>query len=92
MESFINSDTHQCFTDYFAAMSVPLERGFIYNIDEENLSFPGDLGRIIKTLKWTKFCRQQNSYNFQTVKEFYSNMVDTSNKRMKVVVRGTKVS
>lgn len=34
VENFINSDTHQHFTDYFVGMSVHIEMGFTYNLEE----------------------------------------------------------
>lgn len=34
VETFINSDTHQHFTDYFVGMSVHIKRGFTYNLEE----------------------------------------------------------
>lgn len=63
----------------------------MYKIKEENLGFLGDIGRIIKTMKWTRFCKHPSSYNIQMVKKFYANLVDTTNRRMEVVVRGKKV-
>lgn len=65
--------------------------GFIYNMEDENLVLSGNLRHIIKCLKWDKFCRHPNPYNMQIVNEFYSDLVDTSHRRMEVVVRGTKV-
>lgn len=43
------------------------------------------------TIKLTKFLKNPNPYNIQKVKEFYSNIVHTQNRRMKVVVKGTNV-
>lgn len=91
VETFISGDAHQRFIDYLARMSVHSEKGFIYNMDWVNMGVHGDIRRIIKTLKLTKFYRHPNSYNVQMVKEFYTNLVDTSNKINEVMVRGTKV-
>lgn len=51
VEAIIYSDPHKRFINYFSMKSVHEERGFIYHIEEDNFGFPGDMGRIIKTLK-----------------------------------------
>ena len=50
------------------------------------------MGKLIQTVKWTMFCQQPQPYNTQVVKEFYTNLVHTTNKKAKLVVRGMKVS
>lgn len=41
-------------------------------------------------MKWVKFYKHPNPYNVQMVRGFYNNLVDTTDKRLEVVVRGTK--
>lgn len=50
-----------------------------------------EIGRVIISHKWKKFCRHTNPYNMQIVKELYSNMVDIYQKTLKVILRGTNV-
>lgn len=54
------------------------------------MGFPSDIGQIIKTMKWVKFYKNPNPYNVQMVRGFYTNLMDTTDKRLEVVVRGTK--
>lgn len=90
VETFINSDAHKCFTNYFIAKSVHSKIRFIYNMDDDDLGLPDDFGRIITSNKWRKFCKHPNHYNMQIVIEFYSNMANTSCKRMEVIMRQPK--
>ncbi|KAL5053106.1 hypothetical protein RYX36_033788 [Vicia faba] len=73
-------------------MSVHFERGFVYDMEKENMGSTGDIGHLIKTMKWARFYMQPNPYNVQLVKEFYANLVDTTNKRLEVKVCRVKVS
>lgn len=91
VETFINIDAHQHFTNHFSRMSIHSDRGFVYNMEEDNLGLPEDIEWIIMTIKWIKFLKNPNPYNIQKVKEFYSNIVHTQNRWMKVVVKGTNV-
>lgn len=43
VETFINIDAHQHFTNYFARMSIHSDRGFVYNMEEDNLGLPEDI-------------------------------------------------
>lgn len=63
----------------------------MYDIEQEKCGLQGDIGRIIKTMRWTYFCKHPSQYNIQLVKEYYANLVDIPNKRLEMVVRGTKV-
>lgn len=43
VETFINIDAHQHFTNYFARMSIRSDRGFVYNMEEDNFRFSEDI-------------------------------------------------
>lgn len=64
----------------------------MFNIEDENFGFPGDIGHLIKAMKCTKFCKQTQPYNVQFVKKLYVHMIDTSSKKAEVKLRGVKVS
>lgn len=91
VETFINSDAHQCFTNYFASKSVDSERWFIYSVEEDDLGLPDDIGCIMTSQKWRKLFIHPNHHNMHIVKKFYFNMVDTLSKRLEVIVKRTKV-
>lgn len=61
-------------------MSVHSQRGFLFGLDDENFGILGDLGCMIKIMKWTKFCNHPQPYNIQLVKEVYANLVVTTSK------------
>lgn len=92
VEIFINGDGHQRFTNYFSGMSMHSDRDFMFDMEYENLGFLGDIWLLIKAMKWTKFCKQPQSYNVQFMKEFYANLIEITSKKAEVEVRGVKVS
>lgn len=51
-------DAYQRFSDYFSGMGVHSERGFLFDMKDDHLRLPGDLWRLIKTMKWKKLCKQ----------------------------------
>lgn len=91
VETLINNNAKQHFIKIFTSNSVNSKRGSIFNMDDDNLGVTDEVGRIITIHKWKKLCKHLNLYNMQIVKDFYSNMVNTSQKRLEVIVRGTMV-
>lgn len=73
-------------------MSVHSERGLLFDLEDEHLGLPGDLGCLIKTMKWMEFNKEKYPYNIQLVKEFCTNLINITSKKVEVRVRGVKVS
>lgn len=60
-------------------------------MEDDDIGLPVGIRRIIKSVKWNKFYTHPYPYNMQMLKNFYSNLVDTSSMRMVVIVRRTNV-
>ncbi|GAU27557.1 hypothetical protein TSUD_29890 [Trifolium subterraneum] len=85
---FVNIEDERRFNKSISAKSFQTERGFVFSLKDEELSIPEDFARVITGLGWKRFAKQPSSYNSQWVKEIYSNLTDTNQKRREVVVRG----
>lgn len=86
VKTFINGDAKQCFTQFFAFKIVHLEKGFIFNMEDDDLDLTDEIRCVITSHKWKKFCRHPNPHNMQIVKELYSYIVYTYQKRLEVIV------
>ncbi|KAL5059896.1 hypothetical protein RYX36_031500, partial [Vicia faba] len=71
-------------------MSIFSECGFVLDKEEDNLGLLGSIGTMIKLKKWVNFFQQPLPYNIQLKKEFYTNLVDSNNRRDEVMVKGLK--
>lgn len=64
---------------------------FYFQLKDDDIGLTDDIRRIITSHECKTLCRHPNPYNMQTVEVSYSNMVDTSQKRVEVIARGAKL-
>lgn len=57
-------------------MGVLSERGFIFDVQDDNLGLPSGIRSIIQGLKWVKLYQHPGAYNIPIVKELYSNLIE----------------
>lgn len=80
---------HKRDTPTFLLQKVSM--GFIFYVEQEDLNLTDEVGRVITGYRWEKFFKNTLNYNIQTVKEFYSNLINISQKNLEVFVRGRVV-
>lgn len=64
------------------------ENRLIFDLEDWDLGLTDEIKYIIIEQQWKKFFKHPQPYNIQIMKEFYSNMSNTSQKKLEGLERG----
>lgn len=90
-ETFVNSDIQRRYMKVFVVRNMLSEKRFIFDLESKDLGLICKIEHVIIWQKWKIFFKHPQYYNTQIMKEFYSNLRNTSQKKLEVFVRGILV-